>query len=310
MSKLTKRIKNWPEYNQSLIRRGSITFWCDEDFLDNWLCCEKSGKRGAPNTYSDIAITCILTLKNVYSLSLRAAQGLGESVIRLMGASTRIPNYSTLSRRQAGLSIDLAPRARDIRNIALDSTGIKVYGEGEWKVRMHGYSKRRRWLKLHLAVDTNTHDVVASIVTDHSMHDSEVVHDLLGQIETPLGQVAADGAYDTRTTYDAIHEREGYASIPPRSGAKIWQHGNSQKTPLQRDENLRAIRQHGRKKWKKESGYYRRSLSETAMYRVKQLFGNKVASRTFSNQCIELYLRCAAMNRMISIGMPEYYENP
>ena len=160
------RIKNWSEYNQALINRGDITLWINENFLNQWYASELTGKRGASKKYSDVAIECLLTLKAVYKLPLRALQGFAHSLLKLLRIDIAIPHYTTLSRRQSGLSIELKARATEsCRHIAIDSTGIKVYGEGEWKVRKHGYSKRRTWIKLHLAVDTQTHDLVASVVS-------------------------------------------------------------------------------------------------------------------------------------------------
>jgi hypothetical protein len=298
------RILNWSKYNKSLINRGDVTLWFSEDYLNGWYASEQTGKKGASNLYSDQAIECLLMLKGVYRLPLRAAQGFGRSLMKLVGRSFKVPHYTTLSRRQSRLSVNLMAKPSSCRDIAIDSTGIKIYGEGEWKVRMHGYSKRRCWLKLHLAVDTNTHDIVASVVSDNSVGDSEVINELVDQIDEPLGDVTADGAYDTRSTYDAINKRDGRVIIPPRSGAKIWQHGNKKTDRHQRDENLRAVRKHGKKKWKKDSGYHQRSLSETAMYRMKQLMGRQVSARRFEAQSVELFLRCAAVNRMTGLGMP------
>lgn len=310
MSKANKnthyRIKNWGNYNQSLIDRGNITLWFSEEFIAQWYESQHTGKRGASNVYSDIAIECLLMIKAVFKLPLRATQGFGQSLVKLMNVSVEIPHFSTLSRRQDSLAVALQPRkAQGARDIVIDSTGIKVYGEGEWKVRKHGVSKRRTWRKLHLAVDANTHDIVATVLTDNGVGDCEVLPELLDQIEGELDSVAADGAYDTKEDYEAIRKKKAKALIPPRKGARIWRHGNTKGERHNRDENLRSVRKKGMKGWKKDSGYHRRSLAETAMFRVKQLMGATLSSRRFENQCIELMIRCAAINRMTALGMPE-----
>lgn len=117
-------------------------------------------------------------------------------------------------------------------------------------------------------------------------------------------QVSGDGAYDQRKCYDVIHRRQTQAAIPPRKGAKIWQHGNSKAERHNRAQNLRRIRKVGRKAWKQESGYHRRSLAETTMFRFKTIFGGKLRSRKFENQAVELFRQCAALNRMIQVGKP------
>lgn len=307
-NKTQYRIKNWREYNQSLVNRGDLTLWIDDSALLNWHQNSLSGKRGASRTYSDRAIECMLLLKSVFKLPLRAVQGFAKSLLKLMSVDVKTPHYSTICRRQQNLSVALNARAsKTPRDIVIDSTGLKVYGEGEWKVRKHGISKRRTWRKVHLAIDANSHDLLACVATTNDVGDAEVLDSLLEQIDGPVNSVAADGAYDTRKAYDLIRQRNAKALIPPRKGAKIWQHGNSKKERHNRDDNLRYARQHGMKKWKVDSGYHQRSLSETAMYRLKQLMGSELNSRTFSRQAVEIFMRCKAINIMTGLGMPETY---
>ena len=192
-------------------------------------------------------------------------------------------------------------------HVVVDSTGLKVFGEGEWKVRQHGYSKRRTWRKLHLGVDEASGEVVASVLSTNNVGDSEVLPDLLQQVQDPIHQISADGAYDTFGCHAAIAARNASAAIPPRENACIAQHGNSNDPPLPRDEILRAIREKGMKSWKQDSHYHRRSLAETAMYRFKQLLGRTLSARTFENQSAEAFIKCTAMNRMIRLGMPDSY---
>jgi IS5 family transposase len=303
---MSYRIRNWSEYNAGLKQRGSLTFWLSEDILDEWMNREATGRRGASLTYSDLAIATFETLKSIYGLAGRQTEGLLHSLFDLMGVDLPVPEHSTVSRRKGQLSIALPviPKAGSV-HLVVDSTGIKVYGEGEWKTRQHGVSKRRTWLKLHLGIDEATGEILAGVVTTNNCHDSEVLADLLEVTEADLEQVSADGAYDTRPCYEAIQEREAKAGIPPRKNAKIWQHGNGKAPPHPRDENLRAIRQHGRKTWKRQSNYHRRSLAETTMYRLKTIFGGKVRSRLFDNQATELLLQCVALNRMIQVAKPD-----
>jgi Transposase DDE domain. len=192
-------------------------------------------------------------------------------------------------------------------HIVVDSTGLKVYGEGEWKVRQHGYTKRRTWRKLHLAVDESSAQIEAVVVTTNSIDDGDVLGDLLDQVGGEIKQVSGDGLYDKRKCYKVIEKREAVAAIPLRRGARIWQYRNSAKKPLARDENLRRVRKVGRKKWKQEVGYHRRSLAETAFYRIKTIFGDRLSARGFGAQSCEVFIRCAALNRMTQLGMPDSY---
>jgi hypothetical protein len=298
------RIRNWSQYNDALVRRGSLTLWVDEATLQAWRY-QGPPQRGAQFQYSDLAIECLLTLRAVYHLTLRATEGFARSVFALMATDLPVPDYSTLCRRAETVRITLPKKAEGPLHLILDSTGLKVYGEGEWKVRQHGYSKRRTWLKLHLAIDPETHEIRAAVVSEPGVTDEEAVPALLAQEEGPISGAGADGAYDRRTVYEALDRRGAQAVIPPRRDAKIQRHGNRSGPRLTRDENLRRIRQIGRAAWKEESGYHRRSLGETAMFRMKTLFGTGVSSRADEQRATEVGVRCRAMNIMTHQGMPE-----
>lgn len=307
-TKHTYRIRNWKEYNTALVRRGSLTIWVDEGAIKRWLNHKRTGKRGCPRTYTETAIGCMLTLKTVYSLALRSTQGLMESIVKLLGVELPVPDYTTLCRRMSGLEIILPRKSKNEPiHIVVDSTGLKVYGEGEWKVRQHGYTKRRTWRKLHLAVDESGGQIEAVVVTTNGISDGEMLEQLLEQVRGEIKQISGDGGYDRRDCYKVISKKEAVAAIPPRRGARIRIHGNSTKQRLARDENIRRIRQVGRKRWKQEAGYHRRSLAETAIYRVKTIFGDRLSARGLESQVREMFIKCGALNRMTQLGMPDTY---
>lgn len=273
--------------------------------IGQWRLEQKTGRRGASNYYSEVAIATMATVQSLFHLAGRQTEGFVESLFTLMGVDVEVPDHSTLSRRLGKLSVELpvVPKTKAV-HVVVDSTGVKVYGEGEWKVRQHKASKRRTWRKLHLGVDEASGEILAAVVSSNDLSDGDALPDILDGIDGEIEQVSADGAYDQRKCYDAIHRRQAKATIPPRKGAKIWQHGNSKAERHNRDENLRRIRKVGRKTWKHESGYHRRSLAETTMFRFKTIFGGKLRSRKFENQAVELFLQCAALNRMIQVGKP------
>jgi IS5 family transposase len=304
--KASYRIRNWAEYNRALVRRGSLTIWVDQESVDAWNH-QGPPRWGAKFVYSDTAIQCLLTLRAVFHLPLRATQGMARSVFELMGLALDVPHYSTLSRRAAELSVDLSRKSKGPLHLVLDSTGLKVYGEGEWKVRKHGYSKRRTWRKLHLAIDAESHEIQAVMVTEAGVDDAEEVDHLLKPIDREVASAAADGAYDKRKVYRVLEPRSARILIPPRGNARIWKHGNAAGPPLARDENLRRIRRVGRKAWKRESGYHVRSLVETGMFRMKTIFGGHLASRRPECQVTEGAIRSRALNIMTHLGMPDSY---
>ena len=302
------RVKNWSEYEKALVQRGSITFWLSEDLEKTWLYIGEK-QRGSQFDYSDKAIEIMLTLKEVFHLTNRGVEGFVRSLFQMMNIDLSVPDHSTLSKRGKTLKVKLPKKASGSLNLVLDSTGLKIYGEGEWKVRKHGYSKRRTWRKLHLGADPENGEIQAVLLTENSVTDDAAVKGLLEQIEQTLLACAADGAYDKRKVYDALnqHSPDVRILIPPRKNARIWQHGNSKAERLKRDENLRYIRKHGRQQWKDDSGYHMRSLSETAMFRLKTIFGGELSARLLETQTTQTLIRCLALNKMTHLGMPDSY---
>jgi IS5 family transposase len=305
-SKAVYRVKNWRAYDRSLVQRGSLTFWIDEVALKRW-AYHGPAQQGTQFDYSDLAIQMMLTMREVFRLTNRATEGFVRSLFQLLKVDLTVPDHSTLSRRGQTLTVTLPKRARGELHLVLDSSGLKVYGEGEWKVRQHGWSKRRTWRKIHLTVDAKSGEMQAAMLTDASVHDAEVAPLMIEQVEQPIASVSADGNYDRRNVYEAlaVQAPDAQVNIPPRRDAKIGQHGNCHQPPLARDENLRQIRQQGRKQWKVESGYHQRSLAETAMFRFKTLFGAQLSARGLQTQATQFGIRCRVLNQMTHLGRPQ-----
>lgn len=300
------RVQNWSDYENALVQRGSITFWMSEEFEKIWLYTGKK-QRGSQFDYSDKAIEIMLTLKEIFHLPNRSVEGFVRSLFQMMKIDLPVPDHTTLSKRSKTLKVKLPKQSAGSLNVVMDSTGLKVYGEGEWKVRKHGYSKHRTWRKLHLGGNPDNGEILAVVLTGNNISDDAVVKEMLTQIEQALLACAADGAYDKRKVYNALNEHSPEVDIliPPRKNAHIWQHGNSKEERLKRDENLRYIRQHGRQQWKDNSGYHIRSLAETFMFRLKTIFGDNLSARLLETQMTQARIRCAALNKMTHLGMPE-----
>jgi transposase len=295
------RVTNWPDYDAALVRRGSLTLWVTEEAVAAWHA-PVTGRRGGQTVYSDLAIETGLALRLVLHQPLRQTEGALKSIVDLLGVQIRIPDHTTFSRRGAGLTILPKRIERDEPvHLLVDSTGVKVYGEGEWLDQQHRIRSRRHWRKLHLAIDAETQEIAAVEMTPDDVGDVSALPDLLDQIEGSVGSVTADGAYDGDAVYDAVLQRHPAACviIPPRSTAALSKGGTRQ-----RDEHLRMIEKHGRLGWQRRSGYSRRSLVETAMYRYKTIIGRRLHARTLPSQQTEAKLGCNILNRMTSLGMP------
>jgi hypothetical protein len=296
------RIRNWRDYNKALVRRGSLTLRVDARTLDTWLNTDRAARRGRQRLYADAAIACGLTLREVYHLPLRATEGFIRSLMRTLKLPLPVPDYSTLSRRSRAPEVSLA-RSRAIKHLVIDSTGLKLYGEGEWKVRRRGWTKQRTWRRLRLSVDADTHRVASAFITAKDVVDPRALPRLLKAVEVPVGSVLADGAYDSRECYKAIHERRARAIIPPRTGSVLW----GDECLQQRNTNLRQVQKLGAERWRQEVKYHRRSLVECAIYRLKTLFTDRLRSREVERQRTEVMLRCLTLNRMTELGMPDSY---
>lgn len=303
------KIRNWAEYNRGLVNRGRVTIWFTEDIIKSWLA--KNGrKRGRPKIYSDEAILCALVVKAVYRLPLRALRGFILSIIQLMGLTLPVPCYTRICRRaaQAGQQIERLGTKKPT-DIVFDSSGLKVYGEGEWKVRQHGKSKRRTWRKIHLALCPDSHEIVLSYLGENNEADCDVVPKMKKHLPLSVRRSYGDGAYDKTPCYKELYSVEIKPIIPPQRGAVLH---NLIKEPWmkERNEAIRAIAGLGnddeaRKVWKKLIGYHRRSLGETGFYRWKTIFGGELKSRKMPNQRGEIYAKSLALNKMTSLGMPK-----
>ncbi|MDO5623983.1 MAG: IS5 family transposase [Pseudomonadota bacterium] len=301
-NKSTRRYKttNWREYNAALVQRGSLSVWLDRDM--RWFG-SPNGKQGRDATFSDAAIQFCLSIKCLFKLPLRQTIGLVASILSMAGLNWPVPTYSTLSRRQQKLTVQLPYQAsRAGLNLLVDSTGIKFVGEGEWKRKKHGADYRRQWRKVHLAIDADSLHVRAIEVTDNSIGDAPMLPELLGQIpaDEPIASVSGDGAYDTQGCHEAIAERGAQAVIPPRKNAQLWKKADTAGRQV-RNEAVRACQRLGREIWKHWSDYHRRSLVENAMHRLKRL-GERVMARKFEAQVAELQIRIGLLNRFMGLG--------
>lgn len=295
------RVTNWSEYNRALVARGAITLWIDEAVVAGWGAAGGKGWR-----YSDMAILCALSLRAVFGLTLRQTQGFLHDLTRLLGLEITVPHYSTFSRRAATLTVPkLARSSGGPVHLAVDATGLKVHGEGEWKVRMHGPDKRRVWRKLHLAVDTRTGALHAHALTASEVHDGAELEGLLARSDAPIAAVCADKAYDSFDCHAAILARQARPVIPPRKGAAIRPPPRRKDVPPTRGEAVARIAEVGRDAWKAETGYHRRSLAETAMLRYKTLIGPTLRSRIFDRQKVEAAVAVRCINRFTALGMPK-----
>ena len=296
------RTTNWKSYNDGLKQRGSLLIWLDKDMA--WRA-PKAGRPGRPPVFSDAAIQFCLMVKVLFGLPLRQTTGMVASILQMARLDWSVPDFSTLSRRQKTISVDISSRrAAGPLNLLVDSTGIKFLGDGEWLARKHGTHRRRQYRKVHLAMDTATGDIRAVEFTSSREGDSPVLPDLLDQIppDEQIGTVTGDGAFDTRRCHAAILERGGTAIIPIRKNGRRWKEDCP--AARARNDTLRTTQRFGRAIWKRWSGYHVRSRIEAKM-RCLKAFGERIASRDPDRQTAEIHIRIALMNRFNELGTAE-----
>ncbi len=271
--RMRRRVTNWPAYEASLRRRGDLTFWLDEAALSGWTVPRRTTRGGQP-LYTDMAIELVLTLRLVFHLALHQAEGLARSVLHLLGLDLSVPDHTTLSRRGRAFAAR-QPRAAKHDgpvHVVLDSTGLQVFEQGEWDAEKHGRTPRQ-WCKLHLAVDAETGEIMAHVLTDRDVGDIGAVPGLLATVGGPAGSVITDGAYDGASVYKAASQRQHDPPpdvvIPPRGSSVVST--NDAGTSTVRDRHAQFIAEKGRMAWQKATGYGRRSLIETTIGRYKHI---------------------------------------
>ena len=300
------RVKNWAAYDDALRERGDITVWFDEAASFAWNA-PPSGRPGGQRRYSDLAIVTALTLRTVFHLPLRQAEGFVASLIGLMGLALKTPDHTTLSRRNRDVEVPRLARGHDgPLHLVIDSTGLKMLGDGEWQVHKHKTSNQRRsWRKLHLRIDGDG-CIVASVLTDSGEDDASVGLSILEQVEGPVARFTADGAYDTRSMYEALVE-SGAADIriviPPKKTATV--DSGATGPWCQRNHAIERIDEVGRRQWRKESGAHRQAQAENGMYRYKRIIGDRLRAQHCEAQKTEALIAVHVINRMTALGMPE-----
>ena len=310
MAKKAYRVRNWKDYNKSLVQRGSLTFWFSTEVINNWKREEKDNSHGNQK-YSNMVIVCGLTLRQLFRLTLRATEGMMNSLIELMKLPVCAPNYSTLCRRGKRLKINLGvKKTLHSRHILVDSTGVQVIGEGEWKKLRHGESRHQLWRKLHIAMDADNQTILAATMTESVRLDGNYLPELIDQIDSLIDQITGDGAYDKKNCYEKAYERNAKPVFPPQRDACIQRNKHKKNPALEaRDKTIKQIgrgqdREEQLKNWKQTNNYLRQTLIETMMSRMKTIFGDQMRSRTFENQRTDLLIRCYAINKINSLGLP------
>ena len=309
--KHTYRQTNYADYNQSLRERGRIDIWLSDDIIESWKTEQRTyDGTGSSPKYPDTTLMACHYLRLVFKQPLRQTQGFIDSLLKQMGHTTlSCPDYSCLSKRLSKLGLK-TPRFKktdkpdeDVAAIAIDSTGLKEFGQGEWHQEKHKVNAKRSWKKAHFAV-SDDHIIHAAVLTPKDTMDFQVVDDLCEHIDVEVDHISADKMYDTDDVYTTFSAEFPNAEIviPPKENLYADEHHLAK-----RMSTLVAYSALGPMRWQKVKQYGKRNVSENAMQRYKTIIGPKLHSREFDNQQQEMMLAASILNRFTQLGMPKSY---
>ena len=288
--------RDWSKYNKALVERGSLTFYIDENILKR---DRKTKTFGRPRLFSHPLIQLLLILKIQYSLTYRMLEGFAKNTLSRLYSNISLPSYSLVCRRATELK-DQLPKlsSRKPQVVLIDATGIKVYGEGEWKVKVQGKTKRRKWIKLHVGIDERAQEVIALEVTTENVADCKAGKAVIQKLPKSMKLLKADTGYDTRNIRNLTRERGAKSLIPPRRNAVKKGEDEDRDNAICEMRGFGSDRI-GRSLWGKITGYSYRTLVESCFSRFKRLFSGSFFSRGMVRQTVEGNLKCYMLNKMI-----------
>ena len=318
-----KKIKNWSEYNKSLKNRGNLSIFISESLIKDGriVMPPRTGRVGRPMEYTDELLEFVLTIRELFRLPLRQTIGFVEFLFKLMGIDSSVPDYTTVSKRMSEIKVRYQRKINEHKNetdegivMLIDSSGFKVFGEGEWMVRKHGATYRRTWRETHIALDYETRDIVGFVNTTAHIHDNTQLKPLLKQVMNngyEVNTIIGDGAYDAKANYLLGKRLDINFVAPPKKNSV--EHLNSfhyqvYDTPGWGERNavVRHVEEFGLDGWMADVDYHRRSLVENAFYRWKTIFGSNLKSRKEDTQYTEQCLRAKIINKFNELGLPKY----
>jgi Transposase DDE domain len=306
MAAIAKPKRNWSEYNASLVNRGYLTIFVSKDFARDWYVKYDENtprKRGGQPKYTEKAITALLSLRFVFKQPLRSMEGFAKSLVSMMNLDLEVPDYSTLSLKINEMNIRLPLLTKDKAGhvISLDSTGLKIHGQGEWNRKKHAQKDRRKWVKMHLAIDNESMQILAVESTADDVHDCEVFNQLVDDIPVQVDKILADGAYGTISAYDKCDEQNIELVAKPKSSDVVSEDAKEQHL-LNRNKQVAYFQEKGIYAWAHKNGYWDRNRVETTMSRFVTTFDDKLASRTVQAQKNEITLKCHILNILMAVN--------
>jgi transposase len=307
-AKNSKPKRDWSKYSKALVNRGKLTLFITKDFADTWYVKYDDGSprsRGGQAKYSEATITSLLSLRFVLKLPLRAMEGLAQSLVEMAGLDIDVPDYSTLSIKLRDMKIKLPPVCKDSGGgyvASLDSTGVKIHGQGEWNRKKHSQKHRRQWVKVHLIIDNDTMQILGAEATADEVHDCEVFDQLIDTLPNKINKVLGDGAYDSLGTHKKSLDNEIELVALPRGNA-VADLKSTEPHIIRRNEHVLQYKEKGIYAWANKYDYWARNRAESTMSRFKTTFSGSLSSRKTKSQKNEIALKCKILNMFAGLAM-------
>lgn len=295
---------DWPSYNRSLVRRGEILF--SYDFLDSWgheIERMNRNKKGKPFLYPNSFILAIGFIRYSFHLPYRQTEGIIKATGKRLPAN---PSYGHICKRVNKLNIDMKrEKIVDDLIIIIDSTGIKVTNRGQWMSDKWNTQNKKGYLKIHVAVNIKTKEILALDVTDEKTYDGKILKNLINNVldssssssnssseskTVKVKSVLADGAYDSNTNFRYLENRGIKPCIKVRKNSIISSRNNrlrNKEFMLQSKDLL---------KWKKKRKYGHRWMAETTFSTIKRMFGEHISATRFDNMVKEMMIKVSLYN--------------
>jgi hypothetical protein len=308
-AKQSKKKRDWSKYSEGLVNRGKLTLFITKDFADTWYVKygkDSSRTRGGQAKYTDTAITSLLSLRFVFKFPLRAMEGLAQSLVAMAGLDIDVPDYSTLSIKLRDMKIKLPPVCKDSGGgyvASLDSTRVKIHGQGEWNRKKHSQKDRRQWVKVHLIIDNDTMQILGVEATADDVHDCEVFDQLIDVLPNKINKVLGDGAYDTLDAHKKSLDNAIELVALPRDNAVV-DLKSIEPHILKRNEQVDKYKENGIYAWANKYGYWPRNRAESTMSRFKTTFTGTLSSRKVNSQKNEIVLKCKILNMFAGLTVP------
>jgi len=287
---------DWKRVDERLIRRGELLL--SLDFLEGYdfeLSVMNDGKVGHPFKITDRYIVFLAVVRYLFSMPYRQLEGFTRALNRLI---PKLPSadYSWVRRRI--LMLNLSPynslRSSDEAVvIAVDSSGVSVHKCGGWVERTYG--RKKRYIKIHFAVDVKTKEVLAMYVTTDDKHDSEVLPSIIADASRHrlISEACMDGAYDSIKSYRLLKRAGIKPIIKPRRNAR------TDRGPPERRRSAMTLKTLGEGEWSRATGYGRRWAAETAFSTFKRLYGEYCMSKNMEAIAEEIAAKAYIYNMLI-----------